>query len=162
HGVVADLTGQVIERRSVEIDPGRPVPALIAELAATARELARHGRGELLGAGAGMPGPVGPEGGAGRGSASPRESRHRGPSARPGRGGLRGAGVGMPGPVDPEEGVYRGSASSADAWAGAPIRALLLEELALPVHLDHDSRAALVGESWSQPGLLDNAALVLA
>ncbi len=121
HGVVADLTGQVIERRSVEIDPGRPVPALIAELAATARELARHGRGELLG-----------------------------------------AGVGMPGPVDPEEGVYRGSASSADAWAGAPIRALLLEELALPVHLDHDSRAALVGESWSQPGLLDNAALVLA
>src|SRR5699024_1682132 len=52
--------------------------------------------------------------------------------------------------------------SSPDAWAGAPIRSLLLEELALPVHLDHDSRAALVGESWSQPGLLDNAALVLA
>src|SRR5699024_9198151 len=61
HGVVADLTGQVIERRSIEIDPGRPVPALIAELAATARELARHGRGELLGVGVGMPGPVDPE-----------------------------------------------------------------------------------------------------
>lgn len=121
HGVVADLTGQVLERRSVEIDPRQPVPALIADLAGTARELARHGGGELLG-----------------------------------------VGVGMPGPVDPVEGIYRGSASSADDWRGAPIRDLLLEELALPVHLDHDSRAALVGESWSQPGLLDNAALVLA
>src|SRR5699024_8156317 len=70
HGVVADLTGQVIERRSVEIDPGRPVPALIAELAATARELARHGRGELLGVGVGIPGPVDPEEGVYRGSAS--------------------------------------------------------------------------------------------
>ena len=120
-GVVTDLTGQVLERREVEIAPEQPVPELIAGLAAMARELAEHGPGELLG-----------------------------------------VGVGMPGPVDPVEGVYRGSPSPADAWRGAPIRALLLKELALPVHLDHDSRAALVGESWSQPGLLDNAALVLA
>lgn len=121
HGVVADLTGKVLDRRSLEIAPGRPVPELIEDLTATARELADHGPGELLG-----------------------------------------VGVGMPGPVDPVEGVFRGSAASADPWRGAPIRSLLLEELALPVHLDHDSRAALVGESWTQPGLLDDAALVLA
>lgn len=121
HGVVADLTGQVLDRRTMEITPDQPVDVLIADLAGIARELARDGSGDLLG-----------------------------------------VGVGMPGPVDPREGVYRGSASSDDAWQGAPIRDLLLEELSLPVHLDHDSRAALVGESWSQPGLLDNAALVLA
>lgn len=121
HGVVADLTGEVIARRSHDIDGELPVPALIAALAGTARELAVHGGGELLG-----------------------------------------VGVGMPGPVDPVAGIHRGSSSTADAWSGSPLRDLLLEELALPVHLDHDSRAALVGESWSQPGLLDNAALVLA
>ena len=121
HGVVADLTGRVLERRSLDIDREPPVPELIASLAGIARELAGHGDGQLLG-----------------------------------------VGVGMPGPVDPVEGVHRGSSSTADAWGGAPLRTLLLEELALPVHLDHDSRAALVGESWSQPGLLDHAALVLA
>lgn len=121
HGVVADLTGQVLARHTVEIDHEQPVPSLITTLARSARELSRHGPGELLG-----------------------------------------VGVGMPGPVDPVEGVYLGSLSPVTAWRGAPLRDLLLEELGLPVHLDHDSRAALVGESWSQPGLLDNAALVLA
>lgn len=121
HGVVADLTGQILERREAVIDAERPVSELIASLAGQARELARHGPGELLG-----------------------------------------VGVGMPGPVDPVEGVYRGSSSPTDAWRGAGIRDLLLAELSVPVLLDHDSRAALVGESWSQPGLLDNAVLVLA
>lgn len=121
HGVVADLTGQILERREVEIDRGQPVPELITALAGLSRELSQHGPGELLG-----------------------------------------VGVGMPGPVDSVAGVYRGASAPADAWQGASIRALLLEELELPVLLDHDSRAALVGESWSQPGLLDNAALVLA
>ena len=73
---------------------------------------------------------------------------------------LLGVGVGMPGPVDGEEGVYRGT-SDPDPWRGAPIRRLLAEELGMPVLLDHDSRAALVGEAWSQPGLLRNAALLL-
>lgn len=77
-----------------------------------------------------------------------------------GSGELLGVGLGMPGPVDSIEGIYRGTAAS-DPWRGAPLRALLLAELGLPVLLDHDSRAALVGESWSQPGLLDNAALLL-
>ncbi|MBB5832274.1 ROK family transcriptional regulator [Brachybacterium aquaticum] len=77
-----------------------------------------------------------------------------------GPGTLLGVGVGMPGPVDGEEGVYRGT-SDPDPWRGAPIRRLLAAELDLPVLLDHDSRAALVGEAWSQPGLLRNAALVL-
>lgn len=121
HGVVTDLTGQILVRREVEIDRGQPVPELISALAGVSRDLAQHGPGELLG-----------------------------------------VGVGMPGPVDSTEGVYRGASSPADAWHGASIRSLLLEELSLPVLLDHDSRAALVGESWSQPGLLDNAALVLA
>ena len=121
HGVVADLTGQVLERREVGIDRQLPVPELIGALAALARELAEHGNGHLLG-----------------------------------------VGVGMPGPVDSVEGVYRGAPAPDDAWQGASLRSLLLEELGLPVLLDHDSRAALVGESWSQPGLLDNAALVLA
>lgn len=120
HGVVTDLTGEVLERRATEVSAAQSVPALIGALAATARELSRHGDGELLG-----------------------------------------VGVGMPGPVDSEEGVVLGS-SPTDAWRGAPIRDLLLAELGMPVLLDHDSRAALVGESWSQPGLLDNAALVLA
>lgn len=121
HGVVADLTGQILERREVEIDRGQPVPELISVLAAAARDLARHGAGELLG-----------------------------------------VGVGMPGPVDPVAGVPLDSSSPTDAWRGASIRDLLLTELDMPVLVDHDSRAALVGESWSQPGLLDNAVLVLA
>lgn len=121
HGVVADLTGQILERRSTEIVPEQPVPALIATLADAARELTGHGPGELLG-----------------------------------------VGVGMPGPVDVVEGVHLGSSSSTDAWRGASIRDLLLDELRMPVLVDHDSRAALIGESWSQPGLLDNAVLVLA
>ena len=79
-----------------------------------------------------------------------------------GAGELLGVGVGMPGPVDPVEGIFRGSTTRADPWRGARLRDLLLAELSLPVLLDHDSRAALVGESWSQPGLLDDAALVLA
>ncbi|WP_241237279.1 ROK family transcriptional regulator [Brachybacterium saurashtrense] len=120
HGVVTDLTGEVLERRTDEIDPGLPVPALVDALAASARELAGHGEGELLG-----------------------------------------LGVGTPGPVDPVEGVLHGS-SPADVWSGAGIRDLLLAALDMPVLVDHDSRAALVGESWSQPGLLDDAALVLA
>jgi len=121
HGVVADLTGRVLMRHSTAIDREQPVPALIDSLARAARELARHGAGELLG-----------------------------------------VGVGMPGPVDSDEGVHLGSASATDAWRGASIRDLLLAELGMPVLLDHDSRAALVGESWSQPGLLDNSVLVLA
>ena len=58
---------------------------------------------------------------------------------------------GMPGPVDGEEGVYCGT-SAPTRWRGAPIRRLLAAELGMPVLLDHDSRAALVGEAWSQPG----------
>lgn len=77
-----------------------------------------------------------------------------------GDGELVGVGVGMPGPVAWAEGVYRGT-SAPDPWRGAPIRQLLVEELGLPVLVDHDSRAAMVGEAWSQPGRLTNAALVL-
>ena len=121
HGVVADLTGRVLERHSTEVDPALGVPALIDALARTARELSRHGPGELLG-----------------------------------------VGVGMPGPVDPVGGVHLVSSSSTEAWRGASVRDLLLAELDMPVLVDHDSRAALVGESWSQPGLLDNSVLVLA
>jgi predicted NBD/HSP70 family sugar kinase len=119
HGVVVDLTGEILERRELEIGHLQPVPELIATLAQEARALAVTGPGELLG-----------------------------------------AGVGMPGPVDWSEGVYRGT-SEPDPWRGAPIRRLLLEELGIPVLLDHDSRAALVGETWSQPGLLRNTALLL-
>ena len=119
HGVVVDLTGEIIERREQEIGAPPPIPELIPALAAQARELAAHGPGKLLG-----------------------------------------VGLGMPGPVDWPAGVYRGT-STPDPWRGAPIRALLAAELGLPVLLDHDSRAALVGEAWSQPDLLRNAALLL-
>ncbi|WP_114855488.1 ROK family protein [Brachybacterium sp. YJGR34] len=81
--------------------------------------------------------------------------------ARAGDGELLGLGLGMPGPVDSSAGRPRGAARS-DPWHDVPLRDLLVEELRMPVLLDHDSRAALVGESWSQPGLLENAALVLA
>jgi len=119
HGVVADLSGEIIARRELEIGRLQPVPELVATLAAQARELAEHGDGELVG-----------------------------------------VGLGMPGPVDAADGVYRGT-SWPDPWRGAPLRALLAAELDLPVLLDHDSRAALVGETWSQPGLLRDAALLL-
>ena len=119
HGVVADLSGEILARRELEIGRLQPVPELIATLAAQARDLAAEGTGELVG-----------------------------------------VGVGMPGPVDASDGVYRGT-SWPDPWRGAPIRALLAAELDLPVLLDHDSRAALVGETWSQPGLLRDAALLL-
>jgi predicted NBD/HSP70 family sugar kinase len=119
HSVVVDLTGEILERRELEIGRLQPVPELITTLAEQARALADLGSGTLLG-----------------------------------------VGVGMPGPVDGEEGVYRGT-SDPDPWRGAPIRRLLAAELGMPVLLDHDSRAALVGEAWSQPGLLRNAALLL-
>jgi predicted NBD/HSP70 family sugar kinase len=119
HSVVVDLTGEILERRELEIGRLQPVPELIGTLASEARALRDIGPGTLLG-----------------------------------------AGVGMPGPVDGEEGVYRGT-SDPDPWRGAPIRRLLAAELGMPVLLDHDSRAALVGEAWSQPGLLRNAALLL-
>lgn len=121
HGVVADLTGQVLERHDVGIDPDLGAAALVDVLARATRELAGKGDGELLG-----------------------------------------VGVGMPGPVDPVSGTHLGSTSSTEGWRGASIRDLLLAELGMPVLVDHDSRAALVGESWSQPGLLDNSVLVLA
>lgn len=119
HGVVVDLAGEILERSELEIGGQQPVPELISTLSEHARALARHGDGELVG-----------------------------------------VGVGMPGPVDWTEGVYRGT-SVPDPWRGAPIRQLLVEKLGLPVLVDHDSRAALVGEAWSQPGQLTNAALVL-
>jgi len=120
HGVVTDLTGRVLERLVTPIPSGTAVPELIALLAETARTLAAHGDGELLG-----------------------------------------VGVGMPGPVDSETGVHLGVSPGTEAWHDAAIRDLLLAELGLPVLVDHDSRSALVGESWSQPGLLDNAVLLL-
>lgn len=119
HGVVVDLTGEILERHELEVGAPQPLPELVATLADEARALAEHGPGELVG-----------------------------------------VGIGMPGPVDGGRGVYRGTADP-DPWRGAPLRALLLDQLDLPVLLDHDSRAALVGEAWSQPGLLRNAALVL-
>ena len=119
HSVVVDLTGEILERRELEIGRLQPVPELIGTLADEVRALRDVGPGMLLG-----------------------------------------AGVGMPGPVDGEEGVYRGT-SAPDPWRGAPIRRLLAAELGMPVLLDHDSRAALGGEAWSQPGLLRNAALLL-
>ncbi|MGP5412340.1 ROK family protein [Brachybacterium paraconglomeratum] len=119
HSVVVDLTGEILERRELDIGRLQPVPELVSTLADEARALQDVGPGILLG-----------------------------------------VGVGMPGPVDGEEGVYRGT-SDPDPWRGAPIRRLLAAELGMPVLLDHDSRAALVGEAWSQPGLLRNAALLL-
>src|SRR5699024_9878743 len=81
HGVVADLTGRVLERHSTEVDPALGVPALIDALARTARELSRHGPGELLGVGVGMPGPVDPVGGVHLVSSSSTEA-WRGASVR--------------------------------------------------------------------------------
>ncbi|WP_227487974.1 ROK family transcriptional regulator [Brachybacterium subflavum] len=118
-GAVADLTGEVVAHREIEIGHRQPVPELIETLAAQARELTGLGEGLLLG-----------------------------------------VGVGMPGPVDVAGGIYRGT-SAPDPWRGAEIRRMLVEALGMPVLLDHDSRAAIVGETWSQPGLLRNAALVL-
>src|SRR5699024_8853983 len=150
--------GMMAESGSFSSGPGKPT-TLYRIVPESRRAVALHlTRSRLHGAVADVAGAVVE----GRSSAIEPSSPVTARDAGRGRGELLGVGVGMPGPVDPEEGVYRGSASSPDAWAGAPIRSLLLEELALPVHLDHDSRAALVGESWSQPGLLDNAALVLA
>ncbi|MEE1619479.1 ROK family transcriptional regulator [Brachybacterium sp. J153] len=119
HGVVVDLTGEILGRLALEIGHLQPIPDLVATLATMARELMDIGDGELLG-----------------------------------------VGVGMPGPVDRGEGVYRGTADP-DPWRGAPLRRLLAAELELPVLLDHDSRAALVGETWTQPHLLRDTALLL-
>lgn len=119
HGVVVDLTGEILERTELHIGYRQPVPDLVSTLSGQAQQLAQYGRGQLVG-----------------------------------------VGVGMPGPVEWDRGVYRGT-SAPDPWRGAPLRQLLIEKLGLPVLVDHDSRAALVGEAWTQPHELRNAALVL-
>lgn len=119
HGVVVDLTGDIVERNELYIGHRQPVDELVSTLSHQAQELADYGPGQLVG-----------------------------------------VGVGVPGPVEWSEGIYRGT-SAPDPWRGAPLRQLLVDELDLPVLVDHDSRAALVGEAWSQPQILQNAVLVL-
>lgn len=79
---------------------------------------------------------------------------------RTGAGRLVGIGVGMPGPTDHDGGIFRGT-DPEDPWQGLALRAELtarLEPLAL---IDHDSTAAIVGESWAAPHAVRDAAFML-
>ena len=71
HSVVVDLTGEILERRELEIGRLQPVPELVATLADEARALQDVGPGILLGVGVGMPGPVDGEEGVYRGTSDP-------------------------------------------------------------------------------------------
>lgn len=53
-------------------------------------------------------------------------------------------GIASPGMVDTRRGVVISAVNL--GWAGLPLRARLQEEFALPVALDHDARAAALGE----------------
>lgn len=77
-----------------------------------------------------------------------------------GTGQLVGIGVGMPGPTDHDHGVFRG-AEPGDPWQCLPLRTELIARLELPALVDHDSTAAVVGESWAAPHAVRDAAFVL-
>jgi glucokinase len=64
-------------------------------------------------------------------------------------------GAASPGMVDTRRGVVI-SAVNLD-WAGLPLRARLQEEFALPVALEHDARAAALGEQAARAGGPDAA-----
>ncbi|TFE58624.1 ROK family transcriptional regulator [Streptomyces sp. ICN441] len=55
-----------------------------------------------------------------------------------------GVGVGMPGPLDHRTGVP-GRVTGAPGWAGVPLRDELAERLGVPVVLDKDTNAAVLG-----------------
>lgn len=56
-------------------------------------------------------------------------------------------GLGMPGPLDLRRGVAV-APPNMPAWHGAPVLELLAHTFGLPVHLERDSNAALLGERW--------------
>lgn len=77
-----------------------------------------------------------------------------------GGGPLVGIGVGMPGPTDHASGIFRGT-DPEDPWRDLPLRDELTARLSLPTLVDHDSAAAVVGESWAAPHAVRDAAFVL-
>lgn len=56
-----------------------------------------------------------------------------------------GIGVGSPGPLDAEAGIVIGP-PTLHGWRDVPLRDLLAERLGLPVRLDNDGHAAVLGE----------------
>ena len=62
-----------------------------------------------------------------------------------------GVGVGLPGPLDMQAGSLV-NPPNFPGWSGVPLRALLSEELNLPVFLETDATAAAVGERWFGQG----------
>lgn len=69
-----------------------------------------------------------------------------------------GLGIGMAGPLDFRSGVV--SPNGLPGWDAVPLRALVEEQLGLPVVLDKDTNAAVLAEAWRRP--MRDAAVVFA
>jgi glucokinase len=63
----------------------------------------------------------------------------------PAGGRLLGVGVGAPGPLDSEQGIIF-MAPNMPGWHNVPLRAMLAEQTGLPVVLNNDANAAVLGE----------------
>lgn len=66
-------------------------------------------------------------------------------AARPGA--LRSIAIGVPGVTDVENGIVIGT-SYLMGWRDVPLRALVEEELKVPVFIDNDVNMAAIGEQW--------------
>jgi glucokinase len=64
---------------------------------------------------------------------------------------LAGIGIGCAGPVDPALGLIN-NPHTLSGWDGCDIVSPLRERFAVPVHLENDADAALIGESWIGAG----------
>ena len=67
-------------------------------------------------------------------------------------------GIASPGMVDTRRGIVISAVNL--GWSGLPLRARLRDEFGLPVALEHDARAAALGEQAAQPGSLRDFAFI--
>ncbi|WP_100404331.1 ROK family protein [Bacillus solitudinis] len=65
---------------------------------------------------------------------------------------LIGIGIGSPGPLDVFEGVVK-SPSNLQGWINIPLREVLEEEFRVPVYLNNDANAAVLGEYFFGNGM---------
>ncbi|MBP2707709.1 ROK family transcriptional regulator [Microbispora sp. RL4-1S] len=73
---------------------------------------------------------------------------------------LVGVGIGMVGPLDHAQGVVR-DAHRLRHWHDVPLREMAAERLGLPVMLDKDVAAGVVGEAWLRGPHFRDAALIM-
>ncbi|MEU2551129.1 ROK family transcriptional regulator [Streptomyces sp. NPDC013313] len=131
--VLVDLDGAVVGERSAALDLGDGAEAVLEVVAGEVAGLV----GEALGVGDAVGGLSGGPAGGFAGGLSGGLS---------GVGSLLGVGVALPGPLDHVRGVLH-RVTGFPEWDGFPLRDALVERLGVPVVVDKDTNAAVLGLS---------------